>query len=101
VRVLAEQRLVDLRRVAEGAGRDAVQGLQRLRTVVVDQRGSELVEEDLQVLAGVGLEGAGQDLVELDGVGRLLRRERVVGVVDLGRRRAAGLDVDEQVALEE
>ena len=98
MRLLSEQRLVHLRRVAEGAGGGAEQLAQALRAPVLVERVPELVEQDLEVGPHVGLE-RGQHLVELDRHGCLAGREDVP-VAGLRRVRAAGLQVDEQVALE-
>jgi len=93
-----ERGLVDLRRVLVrrlpvGDRRVVARGPGRLHGLRV------LVEEDLEVVAGVGLQ-RGQDLVQLHRRAGVLDLDRVA-VAELGRARRARVDVDEEVALEE
>src|SRR5919106_1685447 len=90
-RLLAEQRLVDLRRVLEGGRRGPVELAESLRPAELDQGVAELVEEDLEIAADVALK-RGQDLVERDRVGGLVDREGEA-VVGLGRVRRARLEI--------
>ena len=76
-----------------------------LDRLVVAQRAAsgealpQLLEEDLQVVPVVGLQG-GEDLPDRD-VGRRLAGGDGVAVAQVGRGRGAGLDVQEGVALQE
>ena len=115
LRLGAEQRLVDAGAAAQRHGRVLVGVVERLGRGLAAGRGvgvaivgrarlrveplREPVEQVAQVLARVALQ-RGEDLVELHrrrGAGDL---DRVAGL-ELRRRRRAGLEVDEEVALEE
>ena len=99
VGVLAERGLAGDRPVAVGL-LPVLRRLAEARGALAVERLRVLVEEGLEVLAGVGLERR-QHLAEVDRRGRLRGGDRVVVVLQLGRRRRAGTEVDEGVALEE
>src|SRR5688572_30283705 len=93
-----EERLIHLGGVPEGAGRRSEDLAEALRSTG-PERGAELIEEDLEVVADVALE-RGEDLVDLHRDRGLGDRERVA-VLRLGGVRRPRPEVDEQVSLQE
>ena len=95
----AERGLVRDRRGAERLGRRLEALVVGLRTAVAEPLLGVLLEERLEVLARVGLEGL-EGLPELHRRGGVLDGD-VAAVLDVRARRRARLEVDEEVALEE
>ena len=100
VRLGAEERLVDQRRVLEGAGRGLVELPEALGAAVLDQRVAELLEEDLEVARGRpdwSVVRTWSSCTEAD----VWVTGKMWSVGASGDSGLPGLHVDEQVALEE
>jgi hypothetical protein len=98
VRLGSAERLGDRGGVAEERREDREGLVERHRALLVERR-TELGQGAAQLLARAGLQRR-QHLVELDRDPGLADRDRVPVIELLGRRRA-GVQVDEEVALEE